>query len=502
VEKIDDVGKSGYASRYGMICILISGSVGTGNMWRYPRLAAQYGGAFVIATVIGLLLIAIPLCMNENFMGRASRHSAPGAFRDLLGPELTWMGTFATACYFLMHCNYTVILSWCVRYTFMSAGGTYFGVEDKMALFNSVASKDLFTGICWVGIIFLAWFFASRQSALEKVSKFFVPAMLCILIIMIGFATTREGGSEGLKYAYSFKLSDLVDANIWLQAITQDFWSLGSGTMLCVTMAKFARKDEDIVVNTKIQAFSDAGFSQLATLAVLPCIFSFAASPAAAVELAKSGNNGLTFVGLCNLFENVGGGRILGTLFFLCLTFAAFSSVCVASTVFAGPLIDCGMKRTKAIAVVLIGQLLFAIPCFISQDYLSNQDTVWGFGIFIGGTFSGYFAFKYGAKKIVSMINSVSDRKLSKPIVYMLTISPFVTAFILIVWLVQSIGWDSQWYNPFRPSSFMTLILQWAVVLTIALLINKKVNKKTIGVFYDKNSDEFPEVPDEVMNQM
>ena len=272
METLNNTEKSGYGSRLGMICILISGSVGTGNMWRYPRLVCTYGGAFIIATVVGLLLIAIPLCMNENFMGRASRHSAPGAFRDLLGPKFTWMGTFATLCYFMMHCNYTVILAWCVRYTFMSAGGTYFGVEDKMALFNSVASRDVFTGICWVGIVALAWIFASRQSMLEKGAKFIVPAMAVILFIMIGFAATREGGVEGLKYSYSFTAGELVDPNIWLQAITQDFWSLGSGTMLCVTMAKFARKDEDIVVNTKIQGFGDASFAQLATLAVLPCI--------------------------------------------------------------------------------------------------------------------------------------------------------------------------------------------------------------------------------------
>ncbi len=500
---MDENKKSGYGSRIGLLCVLVAGSVGTGNMWRYPRLVCTYGGAFVVATIVGLILIAIPLVMNENFMGRASRHSAPGAFRDLLGPQYTWMGTFATMCYFMMHCNYTVILAWCVRYTFMSATGSYFGVEDKMALFNSVASKDLWTGVCWVGIVVLAWFFMKRQSIMEKMTKFIVPAMFVILIIMIGFSMTREGGIEGYKYSFSFTLADLVNPTIWLEALTQDFWSLGSGTMLCVTMAKFAHKEEDIVVNSNVQAFGDSSFAMLATLSVLPCIFSFAGSTEEAVALAKSGNNGLTFVGLCNLFESVAGGRILGTLFFACLVFAAFSSVCVAGTVFAGPLIDCGIKRSKAVAIVLAGHLIIALPCFLNQDVLSNQDTVWGFGIFIGGTFSGLFAMKYGAKKIRRMINAVSDKQLGKAFEYMVgLLAPIACIIIMVTWLIQSIGWDPEWYNPFRTSSTMTLLIQWGIALIICLALNKTINRKTQGVFYDPDSEEFPEIPDQIMEQV
>ncbi len=320
---------------------------------------------------------------------------------------------------------------------------------------------------------------------------------------MIGFSMTREGGIEGYKYSFSFTLADLVNPTIWLEALTQDFWSLGSGTMLCVTMAKFAHKDEDIVVNSNVQAFGDCSFAMLATLSVLPCIFSFAGSTEEAVALAQSGNNGLTFVGLCNLFESVAGGRILGTLFFACLVFAAFSSVCVAGTVFAGPLIDCGIKRSKAVAIVLAGHLIIALPCFLNQDILSNQDTVWGFGIFIGGTFSGLFAMKYGAKKIRRMINAVSDKQLGKAFEYMVgLLAPIACIIIMVTWLIQSIGWDPEWYNPFRTSSTMTLLIQWGIALIICLALNKTINRKTQGVFYDPSSEEFPEVPDQIMEQV
>ena len=278
---------------------------------------------------------------------------------------------------------------------------------------------------------------------------------------------------------------------------------MGAGTMFCITMAKFARKDEDIVVNTKVQAFGDSAFALLATLSVLPCIFSFAGSTEEAVALAQSGNNGLTFVGLCNLFESVPGGRVIGFLFFLCLVFAAFSSVCAAGTVFAGPLIDCGMKRSKAMALILTGHIVIAIPCFFNQNILTNQDTVWGFGIFIGGTFSGFLAFKFGAEKIRQMVNAVSDRNLSKSFVYLAgALCPIVCVVILVVWLVQAVSWDPEWYNPFRESSFMTLVLQWAVAFIISFALNRKINQKTKGIFFDPDATEFPAVPDQIMEQV
>ena len=327
--------------------------------------------------------------------------------------------------------------------------------------------------------------------------------MFVILLIMIGFAATRPGGVEGFKYSFSFSPSDLINPTIWLQAITQDFWSLGSGTMLCVTLSKFMKKDEDIVVNGNIQAFGDSSFALLATLAVLPCIFSFASSTEDAVALAESGNNGLTFVGLCNLFESVPGGRIIGALFFLCLVFAAFSSVCVAGSNFAGPLIDCGIKRGKAMAIVLGGHLLISLPCFLNQDILTNQDTTWGFGIFIGGTFSGLFAMKFGVKKIRRLINSVSEKKLGKSFEILAgLVAPIACIVIMVTWLIQSIGWDPEWYNPFRTSSTMTMVIQWAIAMALCLAFNKTINKKTKGVFYDPNSEEFPEVPDQVMEQV
>lgn len=496
--------KDGYSSRFGLLMVMVGGSVGTGNLWRFPRLVCTYGGAFVIAAVVSLLIIAIPLVMVENFAGRASRHSAPGAFRDLLGSKWTIMGTFATLCYFMMHCNYTVILAWVVRYLFMSITGSYFGVEDKLELFTNVASADWGTAVCWLVPMALVFFCTNRQGFLEKTAKFIVPIMLVILVGLACYSMTQPGAVEGLKYSFGFEFSELLNANIWIQAITQDFWSLGSGTMLCVTLSKYSAKKEDIVVNTNVQGFGDISFAMLGTLVVLPCIFTFAGSTEDALALAQSGNNGLTFVGLTDLFETLPMGRVIGTLFFLSLAFAAFTSIIAVTTVFAGPFIDMGWNRKKCIAGAIFFQVLLGFPSFMNQDILTNQDTTWGFGIFIGGMFSGILAMKFGARRMrEKFINPVSDRKITRAFdIKAGYIAPIVSGIVLLVWLKDAIGWDEQWWNPFRTESVGTLLFQWAVGFVAAYFFAKKFNKDTIGVYYDPGKEEFPEIPERIMDEV
>lgn len=484
---------------------MVAGSVGTGNLWRYPRLTCQYGGAFVVATVVALVLIAIPLVMSESFAGRATRHSAPGAFRDLLGPRFTWMGTFATFCYFMMHANYTVILAWCIRYMFMSMTGSYFGVADKMELFNNVAANDLGTGVCWIVMMILAYFCLTTQSILEKVSKIILPALLAVVLILIAYALTRQGAVEGLRYSFDFHPRDLLSPRIWLEAITQDFWSLGAGTMIVLSISKYASKNEDIVVNGKVQAFGDMTFALLGTLIVLPCIFAFTGSTEEAVALARSGNNGLTFVGLTNMFESLAGtGKILGTLFFLALSFAAFSSIIAATTCFSGTFTDMGMNRKKAVALAVFGQVAVGLPSFLSQDVLTNQDTVWGFGIFIGGMFSAFLACKFGAKKMrEKYINPVSNRKLTWFFdICVGIIAPIATALVMLLWIIQAIGWDEHWWNPFAVSSLATMLVQWGVGFVIVFACNKKINEKTKGVYFDEKVEGFADLPEALMKEI
>lgn len=495
-------GNKGYSSRFGMICVMLAASVGTGNLWRYPRLVCEYGGGFVFVTVIALVLLAIPIAIVENFAGRSSRHSSPGAFRDTIGKKFTWMGTFGAIVCFMVHACYIIVLVWCVRYTFMSLGKTYFGVQDKMALFNDVASSDWFTTICWIGILILTYLCTTKQSLLEKVTKILVPALFFIVVLLVIYAVTRPGAAAGLKYAFSFAPSDLANSTIWIEGITQVFWSLGPGLMVAMSIHKFTHKDEDIVVNMKAQGFGDMTFAILGTLMVIPCIFIFTGSEAEAVALCKTGNNGLTFVGLTNLFETIPGGFIVAALFFISLSFAAFSSVIAVTPCFTGVFTDCGMSRKKANLIVVLGYGIFGLPSIISQDIFSNQDGTWGFGVFIGAMLSIFLGLKFGPTKIrEKFVNPVSDKKLSKVFdISIKFIAPIVTVIVFAKWIIDSIGWDPQWWNPISVSSLGTMVVQWAIAFAIGLFVNNKLNEKIIGNYVLEEG--FSDVPEQLMKEV
>ena len=258
--------KSGYSSRFALICVLIGGSVGTGNLWRFPRLVANTGGAaFIIVMTVCVFLTALPLLYVENFMGRATRHSAPGAFHDICGKKYTCLGMFATLAYLLMLAYYLVVLAWCLRYAGMSLTGGYFGV-DKEALFTSVTTADPATIGVWVVALVLVYFGIAKQEALEKVSSILMPCLFGLLIGLVVYALTRKGAYDGLKYSFTLNPKSLVDINIWKEALTQVAWSIGPGTMMMITAAMVSHKDGDITLNSHVQAFGDM------TVALLPIL--------------------------------------------------------------------------------------------------------------------------------------------------------------------------------------------------------------------------------------
>ena len=492
---------SAYNSRFGLLCVLIGGSVGTGNLWRFPRLVAEYGGgAFIVVMLVALMMIGIPLVYVENVAGRATRHSAPGAFRDMIGPKYTWMGTFATAAYFMMNSYYMVVLAWCVRYTYMSATKAYFG-KDKAVLFDEVTNGDAGTFICWAAVLILLYLCIRKRAGLEKAAKFLMPSLLLILLVLVVYSVTRNGAVDGLKYAFNFDPNALIDSNVWLEAFTQVVWSLGPGTMLIVAVSKYTAKDDDIALNTKIQAFGDMSFALLGTICILPCIFAFASSSDEALALCQSGNNGLTFIGLTNMFESMPGGAIVGTLFFLALSFAAFSTVITVTTCFSNVLIDVGVKRKKAVAISVGAQAVVGIPSVLSQDFLSNQDTAWGFGLILGTIFIGFLARKFGTEKMrTKFINPVSDIKVGKSFNILAgTVAPLIILVVLVTWSIQSIGWDPQWWNPLKVSSLGTMLVQWAIVLAVSVGLNKTLNAKIKNKYF--NGEEFGDIPEEVLNE-
>ncbi len=491
---------SGYGSRIGFICVLVAAAVGTGNIWRFPRMVATYGGAFVVIMIIFTFVLMLPIGYVESVMGRASRHGAPGAFRDLLGEKFTWLGSFNMVVYFLMLCYYMVVCAWTLYYTVLSATGGYYGL-DKTELFSTATNGNPGTIICWLVCLALLYLCITRQSTLEMATKVLVPALAFILICLMIYALTREGSVEGLKYGFSMELSDFANPSIWLDAITQAIWSMGPGTYIIIATSKYTGKNDDIALNTRLMCFGDISFAVLGAMLILPCVFALSTSTEAAVEACASGSNGLTFIALTGLFETLGGfGRIVGTLFFAALFIAAFSSSIVMITPFTNHLMDTGMTRKKANTIGTIALLVIGIPSVMSQAFLTNQDNAWGLGLFFGGFFIAIAGNVIGPKRLrEEFINPVSDIKIGKSFDFLIKLSPFIFGIIIIAWTVQSIGWDPEWYTPFSTCSFGTIFYQWAIDFIVVFAFNKKIANSIKKKYF--NGVGFSELPLEIKNE-
>ena len=171
------------------------------------------------------------------------------------------------------------------------------------------------------------------------------------------------------------------------------------------------------------------------------------------------------------------------------------------ATCFSNALIDLGMTRTKAVRIVVVALTIAGIPSVLNQDFLTNQDTTWGTGLVFGTLFLGFLVRKFGAAKMRNqLINPVSDIKITKKWDFLAgTLAPFAIAVLLITWIVQSIGWSDNWWNPFEVANLGTMVCQWAVVFIAAFAMNKWINKAIKKKYF--NGETFDDIPEEILNE-
>lgn len=213
--------KLGYSSQLAFVISLIAGSVGTGNIWRFPRVAAANGGAFVLAYIIMMFIVIIPVMMGEHFMGRRSRRGAPGTFKLIAGKKATWLGTIVAFIMAMTAAYYSAVLAWIVYYVGLSFTKGYYGA-DKAALFASVSNGNIVTVILFVLILGISAYICYKGvSGIEKANKIFIPILFVSLIIMAVRALMLPGATEGLNHYFGFQFGDLLNYKTWLEALTQ-----------------------------------------------------------------------------------------------------------------------------------------------------------------------------------------------------------------------------------------------------------------------------------------
>jgi NSS family neurotransmitter:Na+ symporter len=479
-----------FSSRWTLIIATIGIAVGTGNIWRFSRIVAQNGGgSFLIPWVIFLLIWSVPLIIAEFAIGKSARMGPVGALSKTAGNRFGWMGAWVVFVSTAIMFYYSVVTGWCFRYFLSAISGDLFSTTEHLVYWNNFTSGYLPLLFHFISIVFVVLVVMKGiTKGIEKVTKFLVPSLLIILFILFIQAVTLPGSFEGIKYFFTPNLDVVLDYKVWLNALTQNAWDTGAGWGLILTYAIYMKRKEDISLNAALIGFGNNTISIIAGITIFSTVFAMS-SVDAMQQVSQSGpaNTGLTFIYLPLLFtklsESMVVNIIFASLFFLGLFFAAFTSLISMMELSTRTLIDFGLKRKKAIVIVAALGFLLGIPSALDLKYLANQDWVWGVGLILSGAFISFSIIKYGVDKFrTEIINGYgSDVKIGKWYNYVISILIPIQVVVLISWwLISSISWDPEWWNPFHAENLGTVLFQWAIILILFVSINKLLVKQVL----------------------
>ncbi len=491
-DKSTEIQQGGFSTRLGMILSVLGIAIGTGNIWRFPRIAAQSGGAkgaggFLIAWVVFLFVWSIPLIIAEFAIGRHGRKGTIGSFIKLVGEKFGWMGAFvgfvATAIMFY----YSVVTGWCLYYFFVSVIHPLpTGVHQAHQVWNA------FQGSAWPEIFHFIVIFgggyvvAKGIGSIEKVNKILIPTLFLILIISLVRAVTLPNSWDGIHYLFTPDWHTLTRPRVWLEALTQNAWDTGAGWGLILTYAAYMKKNDAVTISAFQTGIGNNLVSLTAGIIIFSTVFgtlSASMTNAQILQVMKTSgpaSTGLTFMWLPQLFTKIAGGRIFASLFFLGLFFAAFSSLIAMIELASKIFVDMGYKRSKVVFSVTAGGFLLGMPSALNLQFFSNQDFVWGIGLMISGAFFAFIILRYGIRAFREKLVNTSDKDMHLGKWWEVIIGYLVPLEVVVLlgwWIYQSATSFAphSWYNPFQTYSVATCIVQWGVILTLVILLNKKL---------------------------
>lgn len=469
-----------FASRWGLVLATLGMAVGTGNIWRFPRIVASNGGgSFLVAWAVFLLLWSVPLMIVEFSFGKRARRGTVGAFARLAGRNRAWMGGWVAFCAAAIMFYYSVVAGWCLRYLAASVLGELRGVESETFWDGFVG-----TGTAWLThalaltlAVSVVWF---GVRGIERVAKILIPSLFVLVVVLAIRAVTLPGAVAGLEFLFRPDWAALGNVRIWLQALTQNAWDTGAGWGLILTYAIYMKSREDIPLNAFLIGFGNNSVSLLAGIMVLCTVF--AINPAAQSEIVGAGNEGLTFIWMPQLFRLMPGGHFFMVFFFLALSFAALTSLISMVELVARILMDAGLERKKAVSIVGLAGLALGTPSALSLAFLHNQDWVWGVGLMLSGLFYALGARKFGLEKLrrETVNGEGADIRIGNWWNFLVgVVVPIEAVILMIWWLWEARGWDPEgWLNPFLPSSVGTVLLQWVVALVALVAFQRWLGRR------------------------
>lgn len=519
-----------FSSRWGMMLAMLGMAVGTGNIWRFPRVTASNGGGeFLVAWIVFLFLWSIPLILLEFGMGRMTRSGPIKAFIQIMGPRWAWMGAFAVFVTTAIGFYYSVVAGWTIQYAMATLTGKI--PEAVPGTFWTEFTQSwwpvLTHGLMFGGAVFVV---ARGVRAIERVAIILMPMLLLLVLVLTVRALFLDGAAQGLDFLFTVDWAQLATPKIWIEALTQNAWDTGAGWGLVLCYAAYMREKEDTALNAFILPISNNLVSLFAAVMVFCTVFSVMpqiiengqTDPESlklldpnlyeAVEngetfstelvqktVFKSSNTGITFIWMPQLFKSIPGGSFLMFLFFSALAFAAFTSLVAMVEVATRTLVDAGVTRGKAIRIIGSVGFILGIPSALSMKFLDNQDWVWGVALILTGLFFAICIISHGIRQFRLAHLNHKDSNIVIGRWWDLAISVIVPieAVVLVVWFLYN-SWkaDSEgWLLPFNPNNVFnvgTVLFQFAVVLIVLLLANRWIVNKTVpqaGIDADREEE-------------
>lgn len=362
-----------FQSRFGSAMALIGVAVGLANVWRFPYMTGQYGGAaFVALYLVFALVLGIPAVMAEWTLGRMTRRGPAGAFvaAGMPGGRAIGFALFFTV--FMATSYYTLVVGQVLFYAFETLLGGQAGVDPE-AFFDAKL-----TGITGQNLLVTAVTFAAVAAVLykgvrrgiESASRIVMPIVFLSLLLVIARSVTLPGASEGLRF---FLVPDLakVDPRVVLAALGQVFFSLSLGGTFFLVYGSYLRDDENIPRTAIQTTFADLGAALLGGLAIVPAVFAMGVEPTSGPRLL--------FITLPGVFARMPGGAVAGGIFFTALFLAAFLSAVAAMEVLVDGVREyLGWTRGRALALLVGTNFVVALPSMRSSAFLGWNDLIWG----------------------------------------------------------------------------------------------------------------------------
>jgi len=363
--------RDSFGSRFGALVAMAGSAVGLGNLWRFPYLVGENGGAaFIIVYILLSFVICLPIFISEFVVGRRSQQNAYAAFRDLSGGSAwKWVGMFTVIVPLIVLSYYSVIGGWSVEYLLKSMTFTFTDGETRTTMGTMFTD---FVSSTWMPIIMHTVFlFAITlivmigiKDGIEKFSKVMMPLLFFMVLAIAVYSLTLPGAGRGVDYLFKPDFSK-IDGHTFAAALGQAFFSLSLGFGTIMTYASYVDKKENPLVQSTATAVSDLMFALIAGVAIMPAVFAFGLDP-------QSGP-GLVFETLPYVFSQMPAGGVIAIAFFMALLVAALtSSISMLEVAVAYLVEEKGLKRVSASLIVFAGCWVVGVLCSLSFGPLSG----------------------------------------------------------------------------------------------------------------------------------